>query len=297
MADWIVFKNCPKQESISNSWILVFNNDNFSFYQRDMENRKYFKSSENTFIFLHGFLLPKLDSGKTTDLQHILDDFLNNGEEFIKNYKGDFVLLIIHRGKLIIYSDYFGVGKYFYTTDGDGFIASNRLSVFSDLIDLTLNQRNVYLYFLLNYLPYETTFFNGLNKNIGGNYIVVNNKGTSENQYFDIIEFLRNRKPLKLKDKELFQLASENWMLLIEQYLNYTGNSKIAMTLTAGLDSRLILAAMQKLGVNPITFTFGRKDSMDVRYAKIIAKKSLNLDTFQLSSLTFRLRSHDAGTF
>lgn len=273
MADWLVVKNNSDPFTVKESWKNIIHFGSYGFYVQGNVENKYYQKSENCFIFLDGFILNRLSLGKSSGLIGILDDYLHNEVEFINHYKGDFVLIIIHNDKLLLYSDYFGVARYFYHSFDNRFIASNRVSVFAKFLKLSLNQRNLYLYFLLNYLPYETTFFNEVKKNIGGQYLEVENGEVKEHKYFNILDFLSNRTPLKLKDKDIFHLASEKWMQLIEQYLNFTGKDNIAITLTAGLDSRLILAALQKLNVKPLTFTFGRKDSMDVHYAKIIAEK------------------------
>lgn len=272
MADWLVIENSKSPISIDKDWYVLFKNDKFILYQNKNNSKNYYRKDDNTFIYLSGYLIPRLDSGKIQMLDKILNDYIENGELFLKNYKGDFVLIIVHNDKLILFSDYFGVSKFFYSEVTGDFIASNNLKIVSQLRKISLNERNIYLYYLLNYLPFETTFFKELNKNVGGQYIVVDSKGVSKQKYFDVITFLRNRQPLKLKEKDLFQLASNQWMRLIRQYLNHVANERVAITLTAGLDSRLILAAMRKMGVNPVTFTFGRPDSMDVVHAKRISK-------------------------
>lgn len=50
-------------------------------------------------------------------------------------------------------------------------------------------------------------------------------------------------------------------------------DSEISLTLTGGMDSRLILAALLKAGIKPNCLTYGNPNNVDVLYARNIAKK------------------------
>ena len=58
---------------------------------------------------------------------------------------------------------------------------------------------------------------------------------------------------------------------LLRQYLEQAG-SRPAIALTAGLDSRLLVAAALHYGIKPVTLTFGPSDSTDVRLAGVISR-------------------------
>ena len=68
--------------------------------------------------------------------------------------------------------------------------------------------------------------------------------------------------------KELGELLIKN----IEQAVEGLNDSEISITLTGGMDSRVILACLLKLGIKPNCLTFGSPHSADVVYAKQLAK-------------------------
>jgi hypothetical protein len=92
-------------------------------------------------------------------------------------------------------------------------------------------------------------------------------------EYFNIISFLKNSSKKESK-KDIFAEAVERWRSIIQQ-LNYVfDQNKASLTLTAGLDSRIIAGGFIKAGIDDFnTFTFGHDESLDVIYAKLLAKK------------------------
>lgn len=55
--------------------------------------------------------------------------------------------------------------------------------------------------------------------------------------------------------------------------LNSYHDNEVSLTLTGGMDSRLILACLLKAGLKPNCFTYGNLESLDIIMAKKIAKK------------------------
>lgn len=83
-----------------------------------------------------------------------------------------------------------------------------------------------------------------------------------------------NNKPRKLKT--ILEI-SEIIYSLIANNLHDEVASKVSLTLTGGMDSRVILACLLKAGYRPNCFVYGNQNSSDVIYAKNLCK-SLGLN-------------------
>ncbi|MBN1183886.1 MAG: hypothetical protein JXB49_16455 [Bacteroidales bacterium] len=59
---------------------------------------------------------------------------------------------------------------------------------------------------------------------------------------------------------------------VITKNINGLKDSEISVTLTGGLDSRLILAALLKLGIKPNCLTYGNSRSADINFSVLITK-------------------------
>ncbi len=77
---------------------------------------------------------------------------------------------------------------------------------------------------------------------------------------------LKNRVPLIKIDE-----AIHNFSLLLKDYLS-DNNKNYFLSLSAGFDSRLLLAAMLKFNKRPLMATMGNEDCTDVKIASHIAK-------------------------
>ena len=91
-------------------------------------------------------------------------------------------------------------------------------------------------------------------------------------KYFDIISFIASGKN-SLKGNDVYTIIADTLNKIIKQY-GKNSNTKLSLTLTAGLDSRIILSSLKEIkSVEYDTFTFGKAESYDVKFAKLIAKR------------------------
>ena len=86
---------------------------------------------------------------------------------------------------------------------------------------------------------------------------------------FDSID-LYNR--TKKKPSYGFQDIIDRIFSIVIKSLNNFKDSEISITLTGGMDSRIILACLLKAGIKPNCLTFGNPNNHDVVLAKKIAE-------------------------
>ena len=71
---------------------------------------------------------------------------------------------------------------------------------------------------------------------------------------------------------------AEYWKSIIKQYTDYLKPKALSMTLTGGIDSRMILSAFLNLGIKPNAFTFGNPHSFDGVIAAKLAEHGVEVD-------------------
>ena len=269
LMDWLLLQKDQKCSEIKR-FKANFNNLHYSLYH-ELSNDEYFANKEQG-IFIFGYIITRLNEKEFGNSpKQILKCYNKFGEDFIKKYKGIFTLIIFDGDTVKVFTDRFGISKFFYHNENDSMIASNRLELLKNNLKLEISIENVYLYLIFNYYVEDTTLFANLYKSEGANiFTLIDN--INKKKYFDSYNFLNNSCKI-LSKKETFKEAPKFWKRLMKQYLDYSGTDKVTQTLTAGLDSRMILAGFRSNGFNPDTFTFGNSQSMDVVYAKKISRK------------------------
>ena len=75
----------------------------------------------------------------------------------------------------------------------------------------------------------------------------------------------------KQNSKSIHNLASSLYEIVTNAIENYS-DKDISLTLTGGMDSRVILACLLKAGIKPVCFTYGNKNAKDVVFAKKMAE-------------------------
>jgi hypothetical protein len=221
-------------------------------------------------LFVFGYLLPRLDRNLSTEPASILRYSKEKGESWIDDFKGIFTVIIMRGSAIAIYNDRFGLSTFFYAQSGDSMIASSSVSLVKPFTDQALDPVNIYQYMLLNYFIQGHTVFRDIRFAGGGTHIRFHSGEYRIETWFQLEDFLQNPSG-RLSGREVFQGARELWIRLLKQYSDAFSSLGVSQTLTAGLDSRMILAGLRALGRNPGTFTFGLEDSMDVRSARHIA--------------------------
>ncbi len=86
---------------------------------------------ENIQILLEGYIIPRdpiyseYQNYRSDDL--IVKLYKKYGSEFTRYIKGVFLIIIIDIDQINIFSDRFGIKKFFYSNNSDTFILSNKL--------------------------------------------------------------------------------------------------------------------------------------------------------------------------
>jgi hypothetical protein len=226
----------------------------------------------------------------TDALEQLHKDFSLERQEFLSHLLGNYCLVISKGGKLCLLNSYSGLYRV-YCDKSRSVISSSFLAVFKSLRERNISIREFYEYVfdgafhgdktvigeidlidtrsILQLSPLVATIPKSLNFN-----------RLDRNSQFDEMVWEVSRSLI-----DYFNIIKENF-----------GNS-VCAGLTAGSDTRLMLALMRKVGIEPYLYVYGDEDSPNVKIAKTIAKgEGLNLDHEDRSKLP-RIKKDEFPSF
>ena len=230
----------------------------------------YISPRKDEVLLVFGYILPRLEHNLSSEPASMFRYAKEKGESWVEDYKGIFTVIIIRGTAIDIYTDRFGLSTFFYSQSGDSLIAASTISLVKSCVDPAIDIANVYEYMLLNYFVQGRTIYRKIDFAGGGSHFKVRS-GVFETARWFHLEFFLDRQATPEPRRRVFGRAAELWLRLLRQYSERFASRGISQTLTAGLDSRMILAGLRALGLSPDTFTFGLDKSMDVKTAQRIA--------------------------
>lgn len=273
-----MFKKFLITNNIKNNYHLRFRVDllnGYSFLSDLDDDKFYYNENTKTGIFLFGYILPRIDQNESIiNLENLLVEFNKNPLSILNKIKGIFTIVHLNNGMLKIYNDHLGISKFFYSSKDNNLIVSNSVElVIKNIKSPELCKKSISEYYLFNYLLNKNTFYKDISYSSPASHLYLNQNNIKVDYYFDIIKVIQNQDKI-IKNTSASEYISEVWLKIISQYLKYQ-NNEVSMTLTAGMDSRIILGTLLKFGDGNInSFTFGHSDSYDVKHAKLIASKT-----------------------
>jgi asparagine synthase (glutamine-hydrolysing) len=196
------------------------------------------------------------------------------GLSFLEKLNGGFsgVILDLREGKVVLFNDRFGLGRMHFHENEDGFYFSSEakslLKVLPELRQLDL--RSVGEYFSCACILQNRTLFSGIALLPPGSAWTFRPRQPAEKQlYFRVEQW--EQQPI-LGEAEYYARLKEIWPQILSRYLR--GPQRVALSLTGGVDSRLILAwARHPTGDLPC-YTFGGpyRECADVKISREVAR-------------------------
>ncbi|HEY97627.1 MAG TPA: hypothetical protein G4O16_05540 [Dehalococcoidia bacterium] len=230
-------------------------------YKFKIENVVNFDNDQ--FIISTGTLIYKEKSGGDA-LRNLFHDFSENGE-FFKNTYGQYCLIIFKQGKLYLFNDALGVYP-LYLNKPANIISSSFLATLKTLKKKTIAHQELYEY-LINETFYGYKTMVAEIDQIDSRHILQLSPEPA----------LIPRKPQNTRlnrNSSFDEMVKEVSNNLIEYFkiVKTAFDNEICAALSSGLDTRLMLALMRKVGIKPELYVHGKKDSSDVRVSEAITK-------------------------
>ena len=211
------------------------------------------------------------EPGSANYLVHLYEE---EGTNFVHKLNGRFSGIVIDRreGKLFLFNDRYGLNRIHYFEKNDLFyFSSEAKSLLRVLPELRrIDSRGLAELFSCGCVLQNRTLFPGISLVPGGSlWTFLSGGNVRKNSYFRPEAWERQE---KLNGLEYYDKLKKTWARILLRYLR--GNEQVAISLTGGIDSRMIMAwARSSQGSLPC-YTFGGlyRDSQDVKLARLIAR-------------------------
>ena len=210
-------------------------------------------------------------SDNASYLVHLYEEM---GCEFLEKLNGWFsgVLLDLRERKLVLFNDRYGVNRLYYHEDASGFYFSSEAKALLKILPATrqLNLRSLGEVLCCEAVLENRSLFSGISLLPGGSsWVFSRGEPVKKKTYFKK-EAWENQP--ELNESDFYEKLKETWTQVLPRY--FLGKQSIGLSLTGGVDSRMILAwAPRSSGTLPC-YTWGGKyrDCTDVKIARRIAK-------------------------
>ena len=209
------------------------------------------------------------DPNTASYLVHLYEE---HGQAFFERLNGMFsgVVVDCRQQTVMLFNDRFGLGRIYIHETGDGLFFSSEAKSLLKVLPATrvLDSRSVGEYLSCGAVLQNRTLFSGISLMPPGS-VWTFGQGTRKERYFDPA-ILEQQGPLT--ESEYYEAVKGAWKRLLPRY--FRGRQRMGLSLTGGIDSRLVLAwANAAPGTLPC-YTFGgtRRDCWDVRIGRQLAE-------------------------
>jgi asparagine synthase (glutamine-hydrolysing) len=294
-----VFSNTANRDDIFNRMVKSlmheryykidkFSQDNFScgrvhFGIFNPELQPIFNKEKSLCIFMdgkiYGYEKTKRDLEKKgyqfktkSDAEFCLYLFEEKGEGFVKELNGDFFICIcdLKNKSLYLFNDRFGLRPHYYTLKkGKLLFAPEAKAILQDKsFKKEINPIGIADFFSFGYMLNEETLFRNIKLLPPASIFLYTRGKLKKTRYWDF-EYTPDYsiKPKEFADRLVLEFKKAVQIRTREKL-------KYGVSLSGGLDSRAVLAAIKKNNV--IAYTFGDINSDEVKIAKKVAEKNGN---------------------
>jgi hypothetical protein len=269
----------------------VFIDKNFRVYAKQDDVKSYTLKGTEIIILVDGYIMPVLSVFQEyinlyqEDL--IFSLFRIYGPEFIHYVKGNYSILIAEKDRFLVFNDHLGIRKIFYTSKDGLLILTNNLNYAANLLKITPSPEHIAIHSLVHHFVAGITFSKEFY--YSGQATVFEFTSSSElkkRNYWDLNNLIHSQ-----TDKISIGDLKDFFNGIILGYIKYFKSRNVCLTLTGGMDSRLILAILLDHKIKPGTYAYGNPGSGDVIIARNISEK------FELNFLNHYKEDPDSKWF
>jgi asparagine synthase (glutamine-hydrolysing) len=213
----------------------------------------------------------KFDPENAGYLVHLYEEV---GLKFLEKLNGVFrgLLVDLREQKIVLFNDRYGINRLYFHENTSGFyFSSEAKSLLKVLTEVrALDPRGLGEFLSCGCVLQNRTIFRGISLMPGGSaWTFRPGEGVRKECYFD--KGLWEQQPI-LSATEYYEKMKDTWGRVLPRY--FGGREKVALSLTGGVDSRMILAwAPRPAGTLPC-YTFGGRyrDCADVKISQEVAR-------------------------
>ncbi len=208
------------------------------------------------------------------DVDQLLKLYQKDGERFVGQFNGLFSGLLIDRQqkRVLLFNDRYGVERmYVYETGDTTFFASEAKALLRVVPELrAFDDEGIAQFLTFGCTLAGRTLFRNLRFLPGGSIWVFEGGGPCRKQQYFVPNKWESQPPLT--EEAFEQEFLETFRRILPRY--FSSDSPIGISLTGGLDTRMIMACIPKNIANPVCYTFSglTEETLDARLAARVAK-------------------------
>jgi len=225
-------------------------------------------------------------------LVHLYEEM---GCEFLEKLNGWFsgVLLDLREQKVVLFNDRYGVNRIFYHEDASGFYFSSEAKALLKILPRTrqLNLRSLGELVSCEAVLENRSLFSGISLlPAGSSWVFSRGEPVKKKAYFK--QEAWESQP-ELSEGDFYEKLKETWTRVLPKYFH--GKQSVGLSLTGGVDSRMILAWAPRLPGTLPCYTWGGKyrDCADVKIARRTARVCRQPHNTILVAAEFLSQFHD----
>lgn len=207
------------------------------------------------------------------DASYLVHQYEELGDKFFGVLNGSFAGLVLdfRQDKAVLFNDRYGLSRIYFHETADGFyFSSEAKSLLKVLPKLrAFDPLSLGEFFSCGSILQNRTLFSGVSLLPPGSaWTFAGGRVTEKRTYFKI-ESWENQESLPAR--EYYERVKETWQRILPRY--FRGNDRIGLSLTGGVDSRMILAWANRSAGSLPCYTFGGRyrDCADVRISRRVA--------------------------
>jgi asparagine synthase (glutamine-hydrolysing) len=214
------------------------------------------------------------ETGNQDMIGFLLRGFEKNGLNFLEQLNGWFggLLLDLRKHEFVLFNDRYGLGRIYYHEGAEGFWFASEAKALLNVLPHTrqLNDQGVAEWLTCGCVLQNRTLFTGIMSLPPGSAWVFSAGGKVARQRYFAPSTWESQP--KLSPTEYYQQLKETFPRVLKRY--FAGTQKVAMSLTGGLDGRMIMSWLPcGPGELPCyTFNGPIRDCADVRIVRRVAR-------------------------
>jgi len=229
------------------------------------------------------------------DASYLVHLYEEMGCEFLEELNGWFsgVLLDLREQKVVLFNDRYGVNRIFYHEDASGFYFSSEAKALLKILPRTrqLNLRSLGELVSCEAVLENRSLFSGISLlPAGSSWVFSRGEPVKKKAYFK--QEAWESQP-ELSEGDFYEKLKETWTRVLPKYFH--GKQSVGLSLTGGVDSRMILAWAPRLPGTLPCYTWGGKyrDCADVKIARRTARVCRQPHNTILVAADFLSQFHD----
>jgi asparagine synthase (glutamine-hydrolysing) len=194
-------------------------------------------------------------------------------EEFLEELNGEFVIVAETENRIFCAVDKLRRIPLFYIMTKDNFIVSDSAYYLKDKLNSSLNEKNAAEYMVAGYVTGNETLFDGVKQIRSGEFLTYQKKENLLKTSF-YFRFLHGNY-YEMPESQLLEMLDHVFINTFSRLIESTikQGKKLVVPLSGGLDSRIIIAMLKRLGANDvICISYGGKGNRESMISKKVAE-------------------------